>query len=124
MQQAALTLAAVLIVVTMCIHSLLGQRRLIQPLLDQGGGVMERPLARFVVPFAWHLTSMIGLIIAAILLSWAWAPEIARPVGVALTGAVFTTAGVWDAIGSRGKHVGWLPILLIGLACLSALVVG
>lgn len=124
MEQAALTIAALLILVTMCVHSLLGQRRLIQPLLDQGTGVMQRPLARFVVPFAWHLTSFIGLIVAAILLAWAWAPGSARFIGLVIAGAVFTIAGVWDAIGSRGKHVGWLPLTLIGLACLGALLVG
>ena len=124
MEQAALTIAGLLILVTMCVHSLLGQRRLIQPLLDQGTGVMQRPLARFVVPFAWHLTSFIGLIVAAILLAWAWAPGSSRPIGLATAGAVFTIAGVWDAIGSRGEHVGWLPLTLIGLACLGALLVG
>ena len=82
---------------------------------------MQRPLARFIVPFAWHLTSLIGLVIASILLAWAWAPESARVIGVGMAGTMFTSAGIWDAIGSRGQHVGWLPLTLIGLACLAAL---
>nr|WP_294169725.1 hypothetical protein [uncultured Sphingomonas sp.] len=122
MEQAALTIAALLIVATMCVHSILGQRRLIRPLLDQSGGIMQRPLARFIVPFAWHLTSLIGLVLAAILFAWAWAPESARSIGLALAGAVFSAAGIWDAIGSRGQHVGWPPLTLIGLACLAALI--
>jgi hypothetical protein len=120
-EQVALTIAALLIVITMCLHSILGQRRLMRPLLNEGSGVMQRPLARFIVPFAWHLTSLIGLILASILLAWAWAPGNARFVGVAMAGAAFTIAGIWDAIGSRGKHVGWLPLTLTGLACLAAL---
>ncbi|HVF37435.1 MAG TPA: hypothetical protein VNA29_05780 [Sphingomicrobium sp.] len=123
MQPTLLTITALLIVATMCVHSILGQRRLIRPLLDEGHGVMQRPLARFIVPFAWHLTSLIGLIVAAILLAWALAPDHARAIGLAMTGIVFTFSGIWDAIGSKGQHVGWPPLTLIGLAALTALVV-
>ncbi len=121
MQQAALTFASLLIVATMMVHSLLGQRRIIRPLLDDGAGVMQKPLARFIVPFAWHLTSFIGLIVAAILLAWAWTPGQAVTIGLAATGAVFTVGGIWDAIGSKGQHVGWPPLTLIGLSALTAL---
>ena len=121
MQQAALTLASLLIVATMLVHSLLGQRRIIRPLLDDGTGVMQRPLARFIVPFAWHLTSFIGLIVAAILLAWAWVPDQAFTIGLAATGLVFIVGGIWDAIGSKGRHVGWPPLTLIGLLALIVL---
>ena len=124
MEQTALTVTAILIIMTMCVHSVLGQRRLIRPLLDEGAGVMQRPLARFIVPFAWHLTSLIGLILATILLAWAWAPDDARVIGLGMTGAVFTIAGLFDAIGSRGQHVGWAPLTLIGLASWAAFIFG
>lgn len=121
MQPTLLTIAALLILATMCVHSTLGQRRLIRPLLDEGHGVMQRPLARFIVPFAWHLTSFIGLIVAAILFAWAWAPEKAPTIGLAMTGIVFTVSGIIDAIGSKGQHVGWPPLTLIGLSAFAAL---
>lgn len=121
MQQILLTISSLLLVATMCVHSILGQRRLIRPLLDEGHGVMQYPLARFIVPFAWHLTSFIGLIVAAILFAWAWAPDQARTIGLAMTGIVFTASGVLDAIGSKGKHVGWTPLTLIGLFSLATL---
>ena len=121
MQQIALTFASLLLVATMLVHSMLGQRRIIRLLLDDGTGVMQKPLARFIVPFAWHLTSFIGLILAMILLAWAWMPEQAPTIGIAATGLVFTVGGIWDAIGSGGKHVGWLPLTLIGLSALAAL---
>ena len=124
MQPILLTIAALLLAVTMCVHSILGQRRLVRPLLDQGASVMQRPLARFIVPFAWHLTSFIGLIVAAILLAWAWAPDQARTIGLTATGIVFTASGIIDAIGSRGKHIGWGPLTLIGLFAFAALFVG
>ncbi len=124
MQQAALTAASLLLILTMAVHSLVGQRRLVRPLLDQREGVMQHPLARFIVPFAWHLTSFIGLIVAAILFAWAWEPDQARRVGLGATAVVFTVAGIWDAIGSRGRHIGWAPLTLIGLLALAALYPG
>ena len=123
-EQAVLTLAALLLVMTMCVHSLMGQRRLVQPLLDECAGVMTHALARFIVPFAWHLTSGIGLVIAAILLAWAWAPDQARTIGLAMTGLAFTVSGLVDAIGSKGKHIGWAPLTLIGLSSFAALLLG
>jgi hypothetical protein len=120
-QQAALTIAALLLAMTMCVHSVIGQRRLVRPLLDERAGVMKHPLARFIVPFAWHLTSGIGLVLAAILFAWAWAPNQARTIGLAMTGLVFTASGLVDAVGSRGKHIGWTPLTLIGLSALAAL---
>ena len=121
MQQAALTVAAVLLAITMCVHSVVGQRRLVRPLLDQSEGVMKHPLARFIVPFAWHLTSGIGLVLAAILFAWAWAPDQAKTVGLAATGIVFTAGGLIDCVGSKGKHIGWAPLTLIGLCAFAAL---
>jgi hypothetical protein len=122
MQQAALTLASLLLVVTMCVHSVMGQRRLVRPLLNEGAGVMKNPLARFIVPFAWHLTTGIGLVLATILLAWAWAPDQARTIGLVMTGAVFTASGLIDAVGSRGKHIGWAPLTFIGLSSFAALI--
>ena len=121
MQQIALTVAAILLVATMCVHSILGQKRLIRPILKQGPGVMQRPLARFILPFGWHLMSFMGLVIAAILFAWAWAPDQAKTFGLAMTGIVFTVSGIWDAISSKGQHVGWPPLTLIGLLSLAAL---
>ena len=119
--QFALTIAALLLAMTMCVHSTMGQRRLVRPLLEEGAGVMKHSLARFIVPFAWHLTSGIGLVLAAILLAWAWVPDQARIVGLAATGIVFTASGLIDAVGSKGKHIGWAPLTLIGIAAFAAL---
>jgi hypothetical protein len=121
MHQAALTLASLLLVMTMCVHSLMGQRRLVRPLLDEGAGLMKHPLARFIVPFAWHLTSGIGLVVAAILFAWAWAPDQARTLGLITSGVVFTASGLIDAVGSKGKHIGWAPLTLIGVSAFAAL---
>jgi len=123
LEQILLTIASLLLVATMGVHSILGQKRLIRPILKQGAGVMQRPLARFILPFGWHLMSFFGLIIAATLFAWAWAPDQARTVGLAMTGLVFTASGLIDAVGSKGQHVGWPPLTLIGLISLAALAI-
>ncbi len=121
-EQAALTVASLLLVATMGVHSILGQKRLIRPILKQSAGVMQRPLARFILPFGWHLMSFFGLIVAAILFAWAWTPDQAQAVGLAMTGVVFTASGLIDAVGSKGQHIGWPPLALIGLLSLAALI--
>jgi len=123
MQPILLTIAALLLVMTMCVHSVMGHRRLVRPLLDEGAGVMKHPPARFIVPFAWHLTSGIGLVVAAILFAWAWAPDRARTVGLLATGIVFTASGLIDAVGSKAKHIGWAPLTLIGLSAFAAVLI-
>ena len=120
LDQALLTIASLLLVATMGVHSMLGQKRLIRPILKQAAGVMQRPLARFILPFGWHLMSFMGLVIAAVLFAWAWAPDQARAIGLAMTGVVFTASGLIDAVGSKGQHVGWPPLMLIGLLALAA----
>jgi hypothetical protein len=120
LQQGLLTAASLLLVATMAVHSILGQKRLIRPILKQGAGVVQRPLARFILPFGWHLMSFMGLVIAAVLFAWAWAPDQARAIGLAMTGVVFTASGLIDAVGSKGQHVGWPPLTLIGLIALAA----
>ena len=121
MESLLLTVAAALILLTMAVHSMLGQERLIRPLLSTDEGVLAHPLARFLIPFAWHLTSAIGCVLAAVLLAWAWAPEHAKTVGLAATAIVFTASGLYDAVGSRGAHVGWPLLVAIGLTAAAAL---
>ena len=85
LDQALLTTASLLLVATMGVQSVLGQKRLIRPILKQGAGVMQNPLARFILPFGWHLMSFMGLAIAVVLFAWAWAPDQAMTVGLLMT---------------------------------------
>jgi hypothetical protein len=123
-EQLSLTFASLLLVATMGVHSILGQKRLIRPILKQGSGVMQYPLARFILPFGWHLMSFMGLVIATVLFAWAWAPDQARTIGLAMTGLVFTASGLIDAAGSKGRHIGWTPLTMIGLSAFAGLLLG
>jgi hypothetical protein len=115
-----LVASAALLVLTAIVHSALGERHLLMPLMSQTNGIMASKLARFVVRFAWHLTSMSWLVLAVILLALEFQPERAFKDALVATGAAFTAAGVFDALGSRGKHIGWPLLTAIGIASLLA----
>jgi hypothetical protein len=120
MSKSFVVLSAALLVLTAIVHSTLGERRLLKPLLAHASGILASSLARFVLRFAWHLTSLSWLVLASILLTLGFQPEHALAGALAATGVAFTTAGIFDAIGSRGRHVGWPLLTAIGVASLLA----
>jgi hypothetical protein len=113
-----LVLAVVLLVLTAAVHSVMGERRLLKPLLAQFTGILGAPLARFILRAVWHFTSLSWLVLAAILLTLGFQPQHALRIALAITGAAFTAAGIIDLAGSRGKHIGWPLLTAIGLAAL------
>ncbi len=116
-----LNLAAVLLIVTGVAHSLLGERRLLVPLLSKQEGILASKLARFILRFAWHLTSVTWAVLALILIQLVHDAATARWWAAAATGAAFTGAGLFDLICSRGRHVGWPLLTGIGIAALLSL---
>jgi hypothetical protein len=101
-------------------HSLLGEAWLVGPLVRGRSGVLARPLARQVTRFAWHWTSMLWLMVAGILVS----AGLGHPVEtwlLACIGGVHLVLGLIDAVITRGRHVGWPFIVLIGGLTLLAL---
>lgn len=113
MASALLLAAGGLCVLTALVHSLLGEARLIGPMVRGRQGVLGRPFARQVVRFAWHWTSVLWLLVATVLLS----AGLGHPVEIWLLrviGAVHLAMGLLDAVITRGKHIGWPLIVLIG----------
>jgi uncharacterized membrane protein YoaK (UPF0700 family) len=117
-----LDLAAALLVATSVLHSVLGERRLITPLLAQPQGVLAGNLARFILRFAWHLTSLSWLVLAVVLIELAHHPTAARSWAAASTGVIFTGIGLFDLFRTRGRHVGWPMLTGIGVAALLSLI--
>ena len=114
-----LLMAAALCVITALAHSVLGEQRLIQPILASDMPLMQSPLARAVTRFAWHWTALLWFCVAAVLaLSASGAIEVPSPL-LALA-PVHLVAGIGDAILSRGQHIGWPLITIIGVLTLSA----
>ena len=105
--------AGVVCVLTALVHSLVGEVRLVGPLVRSRSGVMGRPLVRQVVRFAWHWTSVLWLLVAAVLLS----AGLGHPVEIWLLrviGAAHLAMGLLDAVITRGKHIAWPLLVLVG----------
>jgi hypothetical protein len=113
--------AAILLVITAFAHSGLGERRLLGPLLRRREGILASGLARMVIRFAWHLTSVTWAVLALILVQLVRDPATARLWAAAGTGVAFTGVGLFDAIATRGRHVGWPLLAGIGIAALLSL---
>lgn len=102
-----LTLSAMFMLVTAVMHSVVGERRLILPLIRLNSGVMTVPLARQVLRGAWHLTSIL-MIACAVTVIWPATPHVV----LAVMGIVWLGSGIFDAAYTRGKHIGW-PFLAV-----------
>jgi len=105
--------AGALCAVCAAIHSVLGEQKLLRPQLAAPTGVMENPLARQVTRIARHWTSALWLLVGALLAAAAYG-DITAPWLVIAVGAVHVVAGLADAIITRGRHIGWPLIVLIG----------
>jgi hypothetical protein len=105
-----LWLSAATMTLTALTHSLLGEKLLIGPVLALKTGVTAHPLARQVLRFAWHLTSALMLLTALTVL-WPTSPTTL----VVVIGATWLTVGLFDAVVTRGKHVGWPLLASAGL---------
>ncbi len=117
----AIYLCAALMIITAGVHSILGERRLISPLLKQRDGVLKSELARFLLRVVWHMMSVAFGIIAIGLVASVDGVGASRRALLAATAIGIGGAGVLDAIGSRGRHIGWPMLVLIGVLALLAL---
>ena len=112
---------ASMLLVTAAVHSVLGERRLIGPLLTQRDGILQSELVRFLLRAVWHFMSVAFAIIAAGLIASVAGGSATRTALLAATAIGIGGAGVYDAIGSRGRHIGWPMLVLIGMFALIAL---
>lgn len=121
----SLLLAAALTVVVGVLHSWLGERLLIGPLLaaPTSDGPLARGLLRRVLRNAWHITSFAWAGMGLVLASLAFAPldPQGRRVAV-IIGALFVGHALFVFATSRGRHVGWPFFLAIGALALRAAV--
>ena len=117
-----LVAAAVATLVTAFTHSYFGERRLIGPLVASNAGVLSRVLAKQVVRFAWHLTTALWIGQALLLLREANDPSSLDRALVGGIGGLYVVVGLFDAIMTRGRHIGWPMLTAIGLFSLVSLV--
>ena len=117
-----LYLAAFLILLVSLAHSVLGERYILIRLFRRGDvpkirGSVE--LTKLTLRFAWHLTSLVWLGMAAILLNIAHPPVTTASLGL-ITGCCFFLQFLTAVIASRGRHFSWIFFLAIGLLILFA----
>jgi hypothetical protein len=123
-----LTLSAMLMVITALVHSIVGEKKLIKPILDlrelqqvlvlgeeNKPHIMKRRQPRRVLRFAWHITSVL-MVLSALLVIW---PDVPLAL-IAITGAIWLIAGIVDAIYTKGKHIGWPLLTAAGALALAA----
>ena len=102
-------------VIVALMHSLIGERLLIGPILATGDHpVLRDSLGRFVIRAAWHLTSVLWLKLAIMLAAIVIAPDALASVMMAVVGWGTMAAGLGDAVFSRGRHIGWPVLTIIG----------
>ncbi len=117
-----LDLAAALVVALGVAHSWLGERYLLRRLfrrddLPQLFGSAD--FTRRTLRFAWHVTSVAWLGLAAVLVVLARPPISASALGLSV-GLAFLVQGVIALVGSRGQHLSWPVFLAIGLLAIFA----
>lgn len=116
-----LTAAALVTLLTAFAHSYFGEKRLIAPLISSDHGVMSQLLARQVIRHAWHLTSLLWIGQALLLVRAAINPQFFDTTLVAGIGVFYIAIGLFDAVATRGRHIGWPLLTAIGLFALLAL---
>jgi hypothetical protein len=105
--------AGIACAVSALMHSLLGEAWLIGPLVRGRNGVMGRPITRQIARLAWHWTSVLWLMVAAVLVS-AGLGHAVQTWLLACIGGAHLVLGLFDALVTRGRHLGWPLLVLIG----------
>lgn len=116
----ALIAAAVLIAALGIAHSILGEKYIIRWLLAHdlprilGGASFTAGTIRF----AWHITTVLFLGLAAVLVALALGAGSATIVFV--IGCTFIVSAALPIWFTRGRHLSWVVLLAAGALCLAA----
>ena len=110
--------AAILMIVVGMVHSVLGEHLIFSPLrtgglipTDGGSHLRERNVR--ILWATWHFTSVLGWAAAFILFQ---AASTAVPVLVIQAIMLAAAAGgLLVLVGTRGKHPGWIALLVVAL---------
>jgi hypothetical protein len=111
-----LAIAAVLAFTIGALHSLLGERYIVQPILRRSD--LPRLLHndwffQRVVRFAWHLMTLFCWTLAALPFYYSRAAK--DVTALEIIAVTFWLAALIVAVGSKGRHFAWPVFLAIGL---------
>lgn len=109
------------LMLTALVHSIGGEIFLLRPMFKhRGNRVLDHSLARMVLRFAWHITSVFWLVLAVILYVLAFSNQHLDTAILFTVGGTFAAVDVFDLFASRGRHIGWPLLLAIGVCVLGA----
>ena len=108
-----LWLSAAFMATTAAVHSVLGYRRLMVPLLRDETGPLAAPLTRRIIRFAWHATSVL-MLISATAIAWPGTPNTL----LVVIGAGWLASGLFDAAYTGGRHIAWPALSGAGIFAL------
>ena len=113
-----LNAAAGILVVLALAHSLLGERFIISRVLKRDGLPKlfgSDAFTKQTLRYCWHLTTIIGLGIAFLLIQLGeGAPAVALVRTLAFT---MLLAAVLAVVVTRGRHLSWVGFLMAGVIC-------
>ncbi|HZG47264.1 MAG TPA: hypothetical protein VEZ41_13525 [Allosphingosinicella sp.] len=110
--------AGILIVTTGAIHSVLGERKLLRPLMG-GGAFTAAPRAGRAVRFTWHLATLL-MVLTALTVAWPGTP---LPI-VVLIGVAYLALGLLSLWMTKGRHISGPMFATAGLFALAAPLIG
>lgn len=115
-------LAALLCAVLALGHSLIGEYFLIGPLCrhpERLPRLLGQPqFAAQTLRMAWHLTTLLGLLLAVLIWQLPIGPEATHHQVQPLMALTFGLCALWAAATTRGRHLAW--VVLGGIAWLLA----
>jgi hypothetical protein len=118
-----LLIAAAITLFIAAMHSYLGERRFLPRLLASADlpRLQGNPaLARSILRWAWHLTSVAWVALALLLMALGRIPGELRALPVAIIAACLALSGLVCLVTTRGRHVAWpLFMLAAGAAAFS-----
>lgn len=102
-------------------HSMLGERRILGPLLKTSFDSCRPERVDFIrltLRFAWHLTSLFMLGCAVLLLALAVSPiDLASILSLEILGALFVASAAITGSYSKGRHIAWPLFTIVGILC-------
>ncbi len=125
MSSTLLVIAAVLLVILGVGHSIVGERYIIRHLVrrdDLPPVLGGQTFTAGVIRFAWHITSILAIGMAAVLTLLAVGADW-RAIAIAV-GVTCLVCAVLPVIYTRARHVSWAIFLAVGVLCIAAAIVG
>lgn len=108
--------AALLTALIGLVHSILGEIKILRPLLaeENRNGILKSAFVRGVLRFAWHITTVAWFGFAAILAAMALTTTDEQgTVVMGIVALTFLVSGTVALVASRGRHWSWLGFFAI-----------